>query len=38
MTTGGFASLSAVAAVAAAAIGWRLARRVESGDTVRAGA
>jgi AAA family ATP:ADP antiporter len=38
MTSGGFASLSAVAAVAAAAIGWRLARRVESGDTVRAGA
>ena len=38
MTTGGFASLSAVAAVAAAAIGWRLARRVESGDTVLAGA
>lgn len=37
VTTGGFASLSAVAAVAAAAIGWRLARRVESGDTVRAG-
>jgi AAA family ATP:ADP antiporter len=36
MTTGGFASLSAVAAVAAAAIGWRLARRVESGGVVRA--
>lgn len=36
MTTGGFASLSAVAAVGAAAIGWRLARRVEAVDMVRA--
>jgi AAA family ATP:ADP antiporter len=36
MATGGFASLSAVAAVAAAAIGWRLARRVEIGGMVRA--
>ena len=31
VATGGFASLSAVAAVAAATIGWRLARRVEIG-------
>jgi AAA family ATP:ADP antiporter len=37
VATGGFASLSAVAAVAAAAIGWRLARRVEIGGMVRAG-
>ena len=36
MTTGGFASLSAVAAVAAAAMGWRLARRVEAVDMARA--
>ena len=33
MATGGFASLSAVAAVAAAAIGWRLARGAEHGGT-----
>ena len=32
VATGGFASLSAVAAVAAATIGWRLARRVEIGE------
>jgi len=37
VVTGGFASLSAVAAVAAAAIGWRLALRVESGDVRAAG-
>lgn len=35
VVTGGFAGMSAVAAVAAAAIGWRLARRVEGGDTGR---
>ncbi|HEY9541602.1 MAG TPA: MFS transporter [Luteimonas sp.] len=33
MATGGFASLSAVAALAAAAIGWRLARETEHGGT-----
>src|SRR3546814_960610 len=37
MATGGFAGMSAVAALAAAAIGWRLARETAHGGTRSAG-